>query len=129
MKTELIYFARYDKLLRVTSDNPSAAHFQVYSTHEDMQGKIKVINEEGRGFGLDKLFEGYVEFSGRIKWDGCIDWSTDRDCQLHGCGPEHVNMLHDIFATAFNFAHSWLDGHWFTAPAIPETAALIGNYT
>lgn len=29
-----------------------------------------------------------VVFSGTIKWDGCSNWETPKECMLHICGPD-----------------------------------------
>lgn len=46
--------------------------------------------------------------NGSIRFDGCINWATDEQCRVHGCGPEHVghiavglNAVYHIAATFY----------------------------
>lgn len=57
---------------------------------------------------------------GSVKWDGCINWSTNEDCAMHGCGPGHAKEMGDLFAAIYNLAKRHFDLLGDPAPVMPD---------
>ncbi len=51
----------------------------------------------------------FAEISGGLKWDGCINWSTNDARMMHGCGPRHATVIADIFATIYHVGKRHMD--------------------
>ena len=49
------------------------------------------------------------EIEAGVKWDGCINWSTNPHCAYHFCGYEDAERLSRTFAYAWQFTSENLD--------------------
>ena len=41
------------------------------------------------------------DFRGSLKWDGCINWETNKDCMAHACSLEQVSSVSDVFKSVY----------------------------
>ena len=100
---QLIYFPHHYKLLQLGNINPSSFEFQLFDA-SNVDGEIK---------------DARIELSGFVKWDGCINWETDRSCMLHGCGPAPSDVV-AVFTAIYAASHSMLETPIFEPPSMPD---------
>lgn len=54
-----------------------------------------------------------VRFSGHLKWDGCMNWSTENSLMYHFCDIEDAELLHQAFQKIWDLGpeniKNWLD--------------------
>ena len=41
------------------------------------------------------------EFSGHVKWDGCMNWQTNNNCMAHFCAEDNLNSMIEAFRAAW----------------------------
>lgn len=118
------------KAVRFSFDagHTSTMNFRVYAVAQARDGNWLI--QGGRdGCGdfdpLDMWAECFAQISGAIKWDGCINWETNPDVMMHGCGPHHVRELNEIFAAVFHVAKRFNDLLGDEAPELPEDAIEV----
>ena len=59
---------------------------------------------------------------GALKWDGCVNWQTNPDCMMHGCGPRHAQVIADIFAAIYHVGKRHFDMLGDNPPPMPANA-------
>lgn len=61
-------------------------------------------------------------FDGALKWDGCINWQTNPEIMMHGCGPQHVDQITAVFQTVYHVGKRHFDLLGDEVPALPANA-------
>jgi hypothetical protein len=115
---QLIYFPHHYKLLQLGNINPSSFEFQLFDA-SNVDGEIMVCADSGVLLPLDEIKDARIELSGFVKWDGCINWETDRSCMLHGCGPAPSDVV-AVFTAIYAASHSMLETPIFEPPSMPD---------
>lgn len=117
---------------RITSANdgsPSAISFHVFSVCQSVSADGADTTWElidcGNTWPLDQWQEAFCEIDGDVKWDGCINWQTNPDTMMHGCGPRHVDQIQAIFATVYHVAKRHMDLLGDEVPPMPDGAIEI----
>lgn len=105
----------------------SALSFRVYEASCQMSPEEKWEirgGEDGCGDYEDLAAwkRAFASIDGALKWDGCINWQTNPDLMVHGCGPSHVNALQAIFATVYHVGKRYNDLLGDPVPPMPEGA-------
>lgn len=99
--------------IRCSFDNKYAMDFRVYSVCEafapgDSIGRWELI-DCGKTTALDDWENGFAEIDGSLKWDGCINWQTNPEIMMHGCGPGHAAEIVAIFQVIYAYGKRHLD--------------------
>jgi hypothetical protein len=78
------------------------------------------LEDCGDSWPLDRWDDAFWEIRGSIKWDGCINWESNPECMVHGCGPSHITQLTTQFSAIYAFAKRHFDLLGEATPAMPE---------
>lgn len=68
-------------------------------------------NKHVMSFDIKEVFNGdEIEsvFMGSIKWDGCSNWHTNKNCTIHFCGLEGVKRFHETLNECYRIAKEHL---------------------
>lgn len=105
----------------------STTEFRVYSIAVGSNEEV-FLNENVCGAfdaTLDDWETAYWEISGAVKWDGCINWHTNEQCQFHGCGPEIAERMKTIFQAIYHFAGVVMPRRDFETVERPDNVTVI----
>jgi hypothetical protein len=121
----------------ILTDRNFAIRFELHDYRVDFRTFVAALTShcgnDGKWTQADwELFDGseshtlaewqsaFWEIEGHIKWDGCINWQTNPECMVHGCGPNEARGVGEIFEAAFAFAKRHFDLLGDEAPAMPQ---------
>jgi len=84
----------------------------------DVVGRFRVVSilsMEPRLYGhlpdeTSDAWEAEVEIEGHLKFDGCLDWSTDADCALHHCRLSELQQLWAVWPVVYELGRKHLRG-------------------
>jgi hypothetical protein len=65
------------------------------------------------------------EIDGYLKWDGCINWQTNPHVMYHGCSPEMIDQLKDIFSIVYAIGGRYLKDIGGPQVSLPEECVEI----
>jgi hypothetical protein len=83
-----------------------------WSIHEMDDGEIAYRKSGDDALEFELRDDGDVTVSGMVKWDGCMNWETSKECMYHFCDPEHSLSLHKKFLKVWDLARNeipWSD--------------------
>lgn len=80
------------------------------------------LTDCGETYALDKWQDAFCTIDGDLKWDGCINWQTNPECMMHGCGSNHVEQITAIFQTIYHVGKRHMDFLGDAVPAMPKGA-------
>ena len=80
------------------------------------------LDDCGESWALDQSADAFWLIRGRIKWDGCVDWETNPDCMMHGCGPSHGEWVAKMFEVIYAYAKRHFDLLGDETKPMPEPA-------
>lgn len=82
--------------------------FKVGSSCQTVEGEWEAFNPQD------------IELDGTLKWDGCINWQTNPECMMHGCGPHHAHAIAAIFQAIYHVGGRQFDFLGDDAPEPPD---------
>lgn len=105
-----------------------AMNFHVFDAAEGWRAG-ETVGEWGlfdgqNDFTFEEWERAEVEIDGGLKWDGCINWQTNPECMMHGCGPGHARKIADIFATVYHIGKRHFDLLGDEAPPLPDDVEI-----
>jgi hypothetical protein len=92
----------------------NVVYFGAGGTEDYFIYKILYSHKEGDYHVDFKIIEPYngdeedIVFSGYIKWDGCSNWDTDKNCSIHFCGLDGLYNFNECLKECYRIAKSIL---------------------
>ena len=100
--------------------------FAVYPVAQAFEGLSKVgawcLFDGANQYDLAEHEQADFEIRGSLKWDGCINWETNPDCMMHGCGPGHAAEIGAMFNAVYHVGKRHFDLLGDDVPPLPEGA-------
>ena len=107
-------------------EHTASIAFRVYSvcSHTenagDQSGRVWELMHMGAPTPLSEWAGAFCEIDGALKWDGCINWQTNPDCMMHGCGSHHVEELKEIFSAVYHIGQQRMQQQFYgQVPPLP----------
>ena len=89
---------------------PGYLTFTIVATAVPEQGKpaLYAADEGGPVIMVEEIERAWPEITGTVKWDGCVDWSTNTECSVHGCSARDIDGVTEALRLAYRLCADWL---------------------
>lgn len=116
--------------IRFSFDNGNyAMDFRVFAAAEGWHTGDTVgswgLFDGNNDFAFEDWGNAFCEIDGAVKWDGCINWQTNPECMMHGCGPRHISTISAIFETVYAAGSAYYDYLGDEPPPMPKGVISI----